>query len=164
MNRLNLTVTAFLVLAFACTGVGCKSNGPPVEPEHKASRGAVVRPVETDAQVFDPDYDDGWVANVPEVIAGYKVISIVTPKNRACTAEPLLLLHAPPGYVSGTLDEIFNTMESIPEMPSNIRLSMSYTGAKPEQRAASQQRLKEWNEARIRHGCPQPGTLITLPD
>ena len=167
MNRLNLTVTAFLVLAFACTGVGCKSNGPPAEPEHKASRGAVVRPAETDMQVFDPDYDDSWVANVPEVIAGYRVLEIFTPKNRACTREPLLTLHTSPGYVSGTLEEIFAELESISEIPSNIRLSMSYTGAKPEQRAASQQRLKEskeWNEARIRHGCPQPGTLIALPD
>ena len=164
MKRLILTVTALLVLAFVFTGVGCKSNGPPAEPENKAGPGSRSTPRENDVQVFDPDYDDSWVASVPEAIAGYKVISIVTPKNRACTPEPLLLLHAPPGYVSGTLDEIFTTMESIQEMPSNIILSMSYTGAKPEEMAASQKRLKEWNEARIRHGCPQSGILITLPD
>ena len=160
----HITVTVLLVLAFVFTCVGCKSNGPPAEPENKASPGSRSTPRENDVQVFDPDYDDSWVTSVPEVIAGYRVIEIYTPKNRACTGEPLLTLHTPPGYVSGTLDEIFATMEAIPEVPSNIRLSMSYTGAKPEQMAARQQELKEWNEARMRHGCPKAGTLIALPD
>ena len=167
MTSFGLTVVASLLLASVIVGLGCKFNGPPAEPEHKANRGAIVQyTVEPDMPVLDLDYDDSWVGSVPEVIAGYRVISIDTPKNRACTREPLLTLHAPPGFVAGTLEEIFATVESVPAMPSNIIVSMSYSGMEPEQMADSQRRLRAWNETRLRLGCPEKsfGTLVTLPD
>ena len=35
----------------------------------------------TPSRMLDLDYDDSWVANVPEVIGGYTVIRVTTPET-----------------------------------------------------------------------------------
>ena len=44
--------------------------------------------------VLDLDYDDSWVANIPEFIDGYRVLHVDTPKSAACSDWPLIIFHA----------------------------------------------------------------------
>ena len=44
--------------------------------------------------VLDANYDDSWVASVPEFLGGHRVLHISTPKSRACSSDPIITLIA----------------------------------------------------------------------
>ena len=75
MIVLSLVVLIAIAGAVAAVPLGGGSGG---QSENKAP--------------LDHDYDDGWVADVPDTISGHNVRHIHTPKNRACVPEPLILL------------------------------------------------------------------------
>ena len=104
--------------------------------------------------VFDVDYDDSWVANVPEVIGGYRVLYIITPKSVACSPEPVILLQAPQEsmdeFLSAPLDvnSLSAAIRSIPGAPSHFNLSFGG----PIDREAFETRIKERNELAVNRG------------
>ncbi len=109
-----------------------------------------------DIPVLDEDYDDSWVANVPEVIGGYRVLYIITPKSVACSPEPVILLRAPQEsmdeFLSSPLDvnSLRATIRSIPGAPSHFNLSFGG----PIDREAFETRIRERNESMMtRGGC-----------
>ena len=67
--------------------------------------------------VLDMDYDDSWVANIPEVIGGYKVLYIETPKSVACShqAQIAFLAH------QGSLDEFLAAPLDVHSLRAAIR-------------------------------------------
>ena len=81
--------------------------------------------------VLHLNYDDRWVANIPEFIDGYRVLTVYTPKSAACMDEPLITFHA----TQKSLDEYLavvpdmNSLRAavlaIPGVPSDIRLSFA---------------------------------------
>ena len=113
--------------------------------------------------VLDLDYDDSWVANIPEFIGGYRVLYVVTPKSAACSDEPLITFHA----TQKSLDEYLaaapdmNSLRAavlaIPGVPSDIGLSfagarLDETGEPPDREEyASRDKIRNENIARI--GC-----------
>ena len=108
--------------------------------------------------VFDADYDDSWVADFPEVIGGYRVISIGTPKSVACSFEPLIILQATQEsmdeFLSAPLDlnSLRAAIRSVPGVPSDIGLGFAGNPLDKEEAATN---LREWNEANISGGCIQ---------
>ena len=107
-----------------------------------------------DSPVIDVDYDDSWVANVPEVIGGYRVLYIITPKSVACSPEPVILLQAPQEsmdeFLSAPLDvnSLSAAIRSIPGAPSHFNLSFGG----PIDREAFETRIKERNELAVNRG------------
>ena len=107
-----------------------------------------------DRPVIDVDYDDSWVANVPEVIGGYRVLYIITPKSVACSPEPVILLQAPQEsmdeFLSAPLDvnSLSAAIRSIPGAPSHFNLSFGG----PIDREAFETRIKERNELAVNRG------------
>ena len=111
-----------------------------------------------DRPVIDVDYDDSWVANVPDLIGGYRIVSINTPKTVACSSEPLIILEA----TQESMDEFLSTpldlnslraaIRAIPGVPSDIGLGFAGNPLDKEEAATN---LREWNEARISGGCIQ---------
>ena len=137
--------------AATLTSAGSESNQPePAEIAH-------LYPV------LDLDYDDSWVANIPEFIGGYRVLYVVTPKSAACSDEPLITFHA----TQKSLDEYLaaapdmNSLRAavlaIPGVPSDIGLSfagarLDETGEPPDREEyASRDKIRNENIARI--GC-----------
>ena len=59
--------------------------------------------VRVDRPIFDIDYDDSWVASVPEVIGGYRLLYISTPKSRACSPSPVIDLQTPQEFLERIL-------------------------------------------------------------
>ncbi len=103
--------------------------------------------------VFDMDYDDSWVASVPDVIGGYRVLYISTPKRKACSPSPVIVLQAPQESLSeflGDTPDVHALMQAIPALPANARLSFGRSLIDKEEVAA---RDRRWNEAKIRTGC-----------
>ena len=104
--------------------------------------------------VFDADYDDSWVANVPDEIGGYRVLYIITPKSVACSPEPVILLQAPQEsmdeFLSAPLDvnSLSAAIRSIPGAPSHFNLSFGG----PIDREAFETRIKERNELAVNRG------------
>ncbi len=110
--------------------------------------------------VLDLDYDDSWVANIPEFVTGFYV---VTPKSAACSDEPLITFHA----TQKSLDEYLAAAPDIPSLraavlaipgvPSDVRLS--FAGARldesgePPDREEYASRDKSRNENIARIGC-----------
>ena len=122
------------------------------EPDNSIDLGA-SRPSER--PVLDEDYDDSWVANVPEVIGGYRVLYIITPKSVACSPEPVILLQAPQEsmdeFLSAPLDvnSLRAAIRSIPGAPSHFNLSFGG----PIDREAFETRIKERNELMASREC-----------
>ena len=116
-----------------------------------------------DRPVIDVNYDDSWVANVPEVIGGYRVLFVTTPKSLACSSRPRMTLLAQQEsvdeYLSAPLDlpSLRAAIRSIPGAPSNVVLG--FTGS-PIGKEELAQKNSKWNEARIRQGCIQHSNYI----
>ena len=112
--------------------------------------------------VLDPDYDDSWVANVPEVIGGYRVINIGTPKSVACSSLPIVTLLAPQQSMDEFLKvapdarSLLQMLQSIPGVPSDVRLSFAGSAIDEEEAAAN---LARWNERSLRDGCIRLGGI-----
>ena len=136
------TLLIFAVVGSVATGLlRNEQQGP--RPEQSASEPTAApssgiesnrpEPVETAYlyPVLDLDYDDSWVANVPEFIGGYRVLTVYTPKSKACSDEPLITFHA----TQKSLDEYLAAAPDIPSLraavlaipgvPSDIRLSFA---------------------------------------
>ena len=108
--------------------------------------------------VLDLDYDDSWVANVPELIGGYRVLHISTPKDRACSNSPIIGLQTSHGsldeFLSAPLDigSLRAALQAI-GVPSDVRLSFSRSAIDREEVA---ERRRRWNESAIEiGGCIQ---------
>ena len=116
-----------------------------------------------DTPVLDVDYDDGWVTNVPDVIGGYRVIRITTPKSLACSNHPRITLLAQQGsmdeFLSAPLDlpSLRTAIQSIPGVPSDVGLG--FTGS-PIDKEEMAEKNRRWNEANIREGCIHHSRLI----
>ena len=67
--------------------------------------------------IIDVDYDDSWVADFPDVIGGYRVVSIDTPKSVACSPEPVISLQAP----QESMDEFLSTPLDLASLRAAIR-------------------------------------------
>ena len=120
--------------------------------------------VRVDRPIFDIDYDDSWVASVPEVIGGYRVLYISTPKSRACSPSPVIDLQTPQESLSGFLGDppdVHALMQALPELPSNVRLSFGPSPIDKEEMAV---RDRRWNEAKTRTGCIPWGQVPDLSD
>ena len=120
--------------------------------------------VRVDRPIFDIDYDDSWVASVPEVIGGYRVLYISTPKSRACSPSPVIDLQTPQESLSGFLGDppdVHALMQALPGLPSNVRLSFGPSPIDKEEMAV---RDRRWNEAKTRTGCIPWGQVPDLSD
>ena len=117
-----------------------QSNKEAMDPQH--------------SPVIDVDYDDSWVANVPDVIGGYRVLYIITPKSVACSPEPVILLQAPQESMDEFLsappdsNSLSAAIRSIPGAPSHFNLSFGG----PIDREAFETRIKERNELAVNRG------------
>ena len=112
--------------------------------------------------VIDLDYDDSWIANIPDVVGGHKVINITTPKTTACSNSPLIsflaLQESMEGYLENLPDirEMRSMLLSIPGVPSDIKMSFAGSEIDESEKAAN---LARWNAASIRQGCIILGKL-----
>ena len=110
-----------------------------------------------DRPVIEVDYDDSWVADFPDVIGGYRVVRITTPKSKACTSQPVISLQAPQEsmdeFLSAPLgsNSLRAAIRSIPGVPSHFNLS--FVGPAPIDEEEVQTRIREWNELMARRGC-----------
>ena len=119
--------------------------------------------------VLELGYDDSWVADVPEVIGGYRVIHIGTPKSVTCSSAPLIVLLAPQKSMDeylGSAPDVRSLLQSIPGIPSDVQLSFAGSVLDEEEAAAH---LKRWNERNLKDGCIQlggrsGGIELDLPD
>ena len=109
-----------------------------------------------DRPVIDVNYDDSWVANVPDVIGGYRVLFVTTPKSLACSSRPRMTLLAQQGSVDEFLSDPLDlpslrvAIRSIPGVPSNVVLGFTGSPIGEEELA---EKNEKWNEARIQEGC-----------
>ena len=118
-----------------------------------------------DSWVLDFNYDDSWVANVPEFIGGYRVLYITTPKSLACRNSPTIYFQAaqesPEEYLAAPLDlpSLRAALHSIPGVPS--KLTLSFSGGTPVdvEEWAEQDRI--WNEISLKEGCLGPSGPIS---
>ena len=151
--------TAFaLVVLLALVSAGSGSNQTlgqrPAEESKRQS-----------SPVLDVNYDDSWVANIPEVVSGYKVIRILTPKNTSCIVTPEINFQSPRRSMDEflndppSIDSLEKELESIPGVPLDIILGFSSKPLDPEIYAARQQIL---NEARLRNGCTKMGGPVKI--
>ncbi len=112
-----------------------------------------------DVPVLDTSYDDGWETDFPDTIGGYPVGYITTPKNRACTDEPMIYLRSSATSVDQFLANapdvasIGIAIDALPVAPPEYVLSFS-PGAMDV--AAERAEDAAWNAARIANGCPSP--------
>ena len=139
------------------------ATSDPEPPDDSEKTGDAGGPQQSDRElmdsqhspVFDVDYDDSWVANVPDEIGGYRVLYIITPKSVACSPEPVILLQAlqesMDEFLSAPLDvnSLSAAIRSIPGVPSHFNLSFGG----PIDREAFETRIKERNELMAGRGC-----------
>ena len=113
---------------------------------------------------LDHDYDDSWVANIPDVIGGYKVIRVTTPKEVAgCHSDSMITFQAP----RKTLDEFLSApvdmaslraaVLSIEGVPPDVRLSFANAPRDEEEYAEN---LRRRNEIVMRDGCIFQGRVV----
>ncbi len=143
MKTLTIFVMGLALLAYT----GCGSELQP--------------PEEHDKLVFDLDYDDSWVANVPEAIGGYRVLYVHTPKSMACTSLPVIGLQTPPDPDSGDITVAIAWTKSI---PGGARLGVGPAPIDAEEMAAY---VQKWNEDAERTDCFSgfgSGLVPDLPD
>ena len=117
--------------------------------------------------MFDLDYDDLWVADFPQTIGGFNVDHISTPKNRACTSDPVVSLQT----THSSLDEFLSNppdvnalekkIKSLPGVPSDFRLSFSNASLDKQTIA---DRNNAWNQERLESGCPEPWAASSASD
>ncbi len=122
--------------------------------------------------VFDLDYDDSWVANIPEFIGGYRVLYVVTPKSAACSDWPLITFHATQKSLQEYLpaapdmNSLRAAVLAIPGVPSDIRLGFA-TARLDEagvllDKEEWEARRKRMNESMISSGCIFLGRPISV--
>ena len=148
-------------------------NQPTVPPKSTATQAPSPTPdmhMESEPKreaspMLDVNYDDSWVANIPEVVSGYKVIRILTPKNTSCIVTPEINFQSPRRSMDEflndppSIDSLEKELQSIPGVPSDIILGFSSKPLDPEIYAARQQIL---NEARLRNGCTKMGGPVKI--
>ena len=126
-------------------------------------RSSNPRPPYSDRSVFDYDYDDSWVANIPEVIGGYEVIRVETPNKVACMAAPMITLQFPkPNQV--VAPDLRALIRAILGVPSDFNLSFANANSITDEEYA--ENLEKSNEASLKDGCivlggPGGGTGLT---
>lgn len=139
MIVLSLVVLIAIAGAVAAVPLGGGSGG---QSENKAP--------------LDHDYDDGWVADVPDTISGHNVRHIHTPKNRACVPEPLILLQTTKTSMEEFLADppdvgaVNAAIKAISGAPSEFNLSFSPGAINREADAAKD---AVWNTEREERGC-----------
>ena len=149
---------------------GPQSEHSAMQPTAPPSSGSVSNRPEPSETTYakpylDLDYDDSWVANVPEVIGGYTVIQVTTPKTVACSNGPIITFHATQKsmdeFLSAPLDlnSLRAAIRSIPGVPSDVRLSFAGKPRDDEEYAESRRR---WNESMISSGCIFLGRPISV--
>ena len=109
----------------------------------------------SDEPVLNVDYDDSWVKNVPDVLGGYRVLHIQTPKNMACTDTPMITLQTPrdsSGEFVRSMPELYRLAQQIPGMSSNVHFSFSVSPIDLEAKADAD---KRWNAIKQAEGCIQ---------
>lgn len=140
---------ALFVLVFVAPGSNqTLGQSPEEEPRRQSS------------PVLDVNYDDRWVANIPDVVGGHRVRYIDTPKTKACTVHPLISLQTQQESIDGFLKDppdIDSVLQSIPGVPSSYYLSFTPAPFDMKKNAA---RDREWNESRLRYGCIRLGGPI----
>ena len=148
------------------SGEDCNAPQPDVRVEHPCDDGYDYA-YDCDRPLFDVDYDDSWVANVPEFIGGYRVLYIRTPKSLACSVTPRIALRTSQEsldeFLSAPLDirALRAAIQSIPGVPSNVRLVFSKGSIDEATRA---ERLRRRNENAIKRGaCIQFGRIPDGP-
>ena len=114
---------------------------------------------------LDLDYEDSWVADVPESIGGHRVIRVETLKSRTCSRGPIITLHAP----QKSMDEFLSTspdmrslriaIQSIPGVPVDFQLSFAGKPRDEEEYAESRSRS---NESMISSGCIFLGRPVSV--
>lgn len=110
-------------------------------------------------EVFEPGYDDTWTEDFPQVVDGYNVRHIRTPKSMACLSVPIVafqttkpsldaFLADPPDYTS-----LIAALENLPEFPDKFTLSFApgQVDKKEEDRLEA-----DWNRRRVEDGCLEP--------
>ena len=176
-------ITILALLAFACgtasglvldegSGVGAE-QAPEYREIRPASPGEILGVENSSADhksanlyskgeklrewsVIDLGYDDSWVANIPDVVGGYKVIDITTPKTTACSNSPLISFLAMQESMDEFLEnppdirEMRSMLLSIPGVPSDIMMSFAGSEIDESEKAAN---LARWNASSIRRGC-----------
>ena len=153
-----IAFVSFVGLALVLGIVGMGIGGTPNEQMGAPSNGTPNDEFATldDSPVLDTNYDDSWVANVPDVIGGYRVLFVTTPKSLACSSRPRMTLLAQQGsadeFLSDPLDlpSLRAAIRSIPGVPSNVVLGFTGSPIGEEELAAKN---TKWNEVRIREGC-----------
>ena len=131
-----VATTVMGVIAFAVGGVVLSDSGSQ-EPE----------------SVLKPDYDDSWIASLPKVVGGYRVLFVDTPKSRACSVAPLIVLQTPNSSLSGFLSaapDLLQMIQQVPEVPADAGVSFTNASIDLEAKAAED---KMWNAQRARDGC-----------
>ena len=120
-----------------------------------------------DKPLFDLDYDDSRVANVPEFIGGYRVLYITTPKSVACSVTPIIAMQTSQEsldeFLSAPLDisSMRAAIQSIPGIPPKVRMSFS-NGPFDKEARAERRRIR--NENAIKRGaCVQFGRIPDMP-
>ena len=118
--------------------------------------------------VFDVNYDDSWVAKFPEVIGGHRVEQITTPRDYACASKPMIYFRASEKTLEEYLEAQYDVrslreaINDVPGVPSNVSISFGNSSSNKEELA---ERIREWNERRIRNGCLEPWGRVTFnPD
>ena len=130
--------------------------------------------------VLDLDYDDSWVANVPEFIGGYRVLSVNTPKSYPCSDWTRITFHATQKSLQEYLAAARPDMKSlraavlaIPGVPQDVGLS--FAGARLDETGEPLDKEK-WEAERkslidniARTGCQDyqiilGGPIIESPD
>ncbi len=116
----------------------------------------VAHAEQAEEAVLESDYDDRWVADFPQTIAGFNVGHISTPKDRACSSAPVVYLQTPRASLDEFLsnphdiDALRVALGSLVGVPSDVRLSFTpnlidkQTGALED---------AAWNAQRAEHGC-----------
>ncbi len=151
---------------------GSPSEQPAIEPRPAPSSESESKQPETTEKTYpkpylDLDYDDSWVANVPEVIGGYTVIGITTPKTVACSSAPKITLLALQKSMDDFLSDppdvrsLRTAIRSLPGVPFDFTLSFANNPADEEE---YEERRRRSNETKIRDGCIFFERVITGPE
>ena len=151
-NRV-LVLSMILILLVTAASLFAKQAEGDAEPQTDDTR-----------PLFDYDYDDSWVEKVPDVLAGFEIGYIKTPKSMACLNGTIVSVRS----TQPTLDEfianppdaesLMTALRSIPGAPEgNLYLSFS---PKPIDKLASAAWETDWNLKRIEHGCYEPSEMV----
>lgn len=116
-----------------------------------------VQPVSSETEPIAglrADYDDAWVDTLPDIIGGFDVLFVGTPKNTACSTQPVLIFQSASATAEDHLQQntgnIVEIVQAIDQIPSDTLISFVGPGASVESIEAG---LNIWNDAKIETGC-----------